>query len=61
MIKVIEARLNEILEIIQKQLMEIGIDQNFKNDVFITILKILTPFGWQFIKKDYNNMINKKK
>ena len=56
MIKVIEARLNEILEIIQKQLMEIGIDQNFKNDVFITgkysnLLNIESYFS-NFLKID---------
>ena len=32
-----------------------------ENDVFITILKNLTPFGWQFIKKDYNNIVMNKK
>ena len=49
-LKVIEARLNEILEIIQKQLIEVGIDQNFKNDTFITgkysnLLNIETYFS----------------
>ena len=32
-----------------------------KNDAFITILKLLTPYGWQFIKKDYNNIVMNKK
>ena len=32
-----------------------------QNDVFITILKLLTPLGWQFIKKDYNNIVMNKK
>jgi len=32
-----------------------------ENDAFITILKLLTPYGWQFIKKDYNNIIMNKK
>ena len=32
-----------------------------KNGAFITILKLLTPYGWQFIKTDYNNIIMNKK
>lgn len=32
-----------------------------KNEDFITILKLLTPYGWQFIKKDHNNIIMNKK